>query len=124
MLSIAPGADVRTDDEIDAFVRQTMESTYHPCGSCRMGEDRLAAVDSDLRVRGLEGVRVVDSSVFPSEPNANLNAPTIMLAERAADMIRGRPLLPASNAPVGLAEGWESRQRPRAPRRPFAEQAA
>jgi choline dehydrogenase len=121
---IAPGADVRTDDEIDAFVRQTMESTYHPCGSCRMGEDAMSAVDSELRVRGVDGLRVVDSSVFPSEPNANLNAPTIMLAERAADMIRGRPLLPASNAPVGFAEGWEKRQRPRAPVRSFGEQAA
>jgi choline dehydrogenase len=114
---IAPGADLQSDDEIDAFVRQTMESTYHPCGTCRMGEDDMSAVDSELRVHGLGGLRVVDSSVFPSEPNANLNAPTIMLAERAADMIRGRPLLPASNAPVGLAEGSGSRQRPGAPER-------
>jgi choline dehydrogenase len=121
---IAPGADVQSDDEIDAFVRQTMESTYHPCGTCRMGEDAMAAVDSELRVRGLDGLRVVDSSVFPSEPNANLNAPTIMLAERAADMIRGRPLLAASNAPVGLAEGGGNRQRPRAPARSLAELAA
>ncbi|MBD9527620.1 choline dehydrogenase [Paracoccus sp. PAR01] len=108
---IAPGADVQTDDEIDAFVRQTMESTYHPCGSCRMGEDAMAVVDSELRVHGLEGLRVIDSSVFPSEPNANLNAPTIMLAERASDLILGKPPLPASNAPIGLAEGWETRQR-------------
>jgi choline dehydrogenase-like flavoprotein len=64
-----------------------------------MGEDGMAAVDSDLRVRGIEGLRVVDSSVLPSEPNANLNAPTIMLAERAADMIRGRPLLPPRARP-------------------------
>ncbi|QFR34183.1 choline dehydrogenase [Ancylobacter sp. TS-1] len=115
---IAPGADVRSDDEIDAFVRQTMESTYHPCGSCRMGEDAMAAVDSELRVRGIAGLRVVDSSVFPSEPNANLNAPTIMLAERAADLILGRPLLPASNAAIGLAPGWESSQRSGRPARP------
>jgi choline dehydrogenase len=121
---IAPGAEVQSDDEIDAFVRQTMESTYHPCGTCRMGEDAMAAVDSELRVRGLDGLRVVDSSVFPSEPNANLNAPTIMLAERAADMIRGRPLLAASNAPVGLAEGGGNRQRPRAPARSLADLAA
>ena len=123
-VEIAPGADVRSDDEIDAFVRQTMESTYHPCGTCRMGEDAMAAVDSELRVRGLDGLRVVDSSVFPSEPNANLNAPTIMLAERAADMIRGRPLLAASNAPVGLAEGGGIRQRPRAPARSLVDRAA
>lgn len=117
---VAPGPDVQSDDEIDDFVRRTMETTYHPCGSCRMGEDKMAVVDSELRVRGLSGLRVIDSSVFPSEPNANLNAPTIMLAERAADLLRGRPLLPASNAPVGLAEGWQSRQRPGLPLRPLS----
>jgi choline dehydrogenase len=89
-----------------------------------MGEDAMAAVDSELRVRGVDALRVVDASVFPTEPNANLNAPTIMLAERAADLIRNRPLLPASNAPVGLAEGWTSRQRPRPPLRPLVEHAA
>ncbi|WP_413872592.1 choline dehydrogenase [Albidovulum sp.] len=108
---MAPGKDVQKDDEIDAWVRETMESTYHPCGSCRMGEDAMAVVDSELKVRGLEGLRVIDSSVFPSEPNANLNAPTIMLAERAADMVRGRPLLPPSNAPVGVAPGVGLTQR-------------
>ena len=80
----------------------------------------MAVVDSELKVRGLSGLRVIDSSVFPTEPNANLNAPTIMLAERAADLLRGRPLLPASNAPVGLAEGWQSRQRPGLPLRPLS----
>lgn len=108
---IAPGADVQKDDEIDAWVRETLESTYHPCGTCRMGEDEMAVVDSQLKVHGLEGLRVIDSSVFPSEPNANLNAPTIMLAERGADMVRGRPLLPPSNAPVGKAPGLEQTQR-------------
>ena len=108
---MAPGKDVQTDDEIDAWVRETMESTYHPCGSCRMGEDAMAVVDSELKVRGLEGLRVIDSSVFPSEPNANLNAPTIMLAERAADMVRGRSLLPPSNAAVGVAPGVGVTQR-------------
>lgn len=108
---IAPGADVQKDDEIDAWVRETMESTYHPCGSCRMGEDEMAVVDSQLKVHGLEGLRVIDSSVFPSEPNANLNAPTIMLAERGADMVRGRPMLPPSNAPVGIAPGVGQTQR-------------
>ena len=112
---MAPGKDVRSDDEIDAWVRETMESTYHPCGSCRMGEDAMAVVDSELKVRGLEGLRVIDSSVFPSEPNANLNAPTIMLAERAADMVRGKPLLPPSNAPVGQAPGVGLTQRSGAP---------
>lgn len=114
---MAPGKDVQKDDEIDAWVRETMESTYHPCGSCRMGEDDMAVVDSTLRVRGLEGLRVIDSSVFPSEPNANLNAPTIMLAERAADMVRGKPLLPPSNAPVGRAPGVGTSQRSGTPLR-------
>ncbi|KQU76475.1 choline dehydrogenase [Aminobacter sp. DSM 101952] len=108
---IAPGKDVRRDDEIDAWVRETMESTYHPCGSCRMGEDAMAVVNSDLKVHGLEGLRVIDSSVFPAEPNANLNAPTIMLAERASDIVRGKPLLAASNAPVGIAPGVGVSQR-------------
>jgi choline dehydrogenase len=116
---IAPGKNVRKDDEIDAWVRETMESTYHPCGSCRMGEDAMAVVDSELKVRGIKGLRVIDSSVFPSEPNANLNAPTIMLAERAADIVRGRPLLPPSNAPVGVAPGTGHSQRSRAPIRPL-----
>lgn len=108
---MAPGTDVRKDDEIDAWVRETMESTYHPCGSCRMGEDAMAVVDSNLKVRGVEGLRVIDSSVFPSEPNANLNAPTIMLAERASDIVRGKPLLAASNAAVGVAPGVGVTQR-------------
>jgi len=114
---IAPGPEVRTDAEIDAFVRKNLESTYHPCGSCRMGEDDMAVVDSQLRVRGVQGLRVVDSSVFPSEPNGNLNAPTIMLAERAADLIRGRNMLPPSDAAIGLAENCDTQQRTRAPER-------
>ncbi|GGO84199.1 choline dehydrogenase [Marinobacterium nitratireducens] len=114
---IAPGPDVRTDDEIDAFVRDNLESTYHPCGTCRMGEDEMAVVDSELRVRGIAGLRVIDSSVFPSETNGNLNAPTIMLAERAADLVRGRRPLPPANVEVGLVDGWETQQRPRVPAR-------
>ena len=116
-VELAPGPNVVTDDEIDAFVRANMESTMHPCGSCRMGEDDMAVVDSELRVRGMQGLRVIDSSVFPTEPNGNLNAPTIMLAERAADLVKGGPLLAAANAPVGLAPEWERRQRSGEPRR-------
>jgi len=100
-------------------VRETMESTYHPCGSCRMGEDEMAVVDSELRVRGIGGLRVIDSSVFPAEPNANLNAPTIMLAERGSDMVRGKPLLAASNAEVGAAPGVGVTQRSGKPLRAF-----
>jgi choline dehydrogenase len=119
---LAPGPHVQTDEQIDAFVRANLESTMHPCGSCRMGEDDMAVVDSELRVRGMEGLRVIDSSVFPTEPNGNLNAPTIMLAERASDLLRAVPMLPASEADVGLAEGWETRQRTHTPtRKVFAE---
>ncbi|MNP33160.1 Oxygen-dependent choline dehydrogenase [compost metagenome] len=114
---IAPGPLVNTDEEIDAFVRDNLESTYHPCGSCRMGEDDMAVVDSELRVRGLQGLRVIDSSVFPTEPNGNLNAPTIMLAERAADLVRGRQMLPPANVVVGLAQNWETQQRTSLPAR-------
>ncbi|MEO4045703.1 choline dehydrogenase [Pseudomonas sp. CAU 1711] len=117
---IQPGAGVQSDAEIDRFVRQAVESAYHPCGTCRMGEDALAVVDSETRVRGLEGLRVVDSSLFPSIPNGNLNAPTIMLAERAADLILARTPLAPSAAPVLLAEHSGQRQRPHAPQRRFA----
>ncbi len=114
---LAPGPQVQTDAEIDAFVRANLESTMHPCGSCRMGEDDMAVVDSQLRVRGLQGLRVIDSSVFPSEPNGNLNAPTIMLAERAADLVRGRQPLAPSDVPVGLVGDWQEQQRSKAPLR-------
>ena len=116
-VELAPGPDVVTNDEIDAFVRANMESTMHPCGSCRMGEDELAVVDSELRVQGMQGLRVIDSSVFPTEPNGNLNAPTIMLAERAADLVKGIATVEAANVPVGLAPKWEHLQRPTKPLR-------
>lgn len=112
---LAPGPDVRTDDEIDAFVRENMESTMHPCGTCRMGEDEMAVVDSSLRVRGVGGLRVIDSSVFPTEPNGNLNAPTIMVAERAADIVRGGQMLAPDDAPVGFVPDWETKQRSQSP---------
>lgn len=76
-----------------------------------MGEDDMAVVDSETRVHGIEGLRVVDSSIFPTIPNGNLNSPTIMLAERAADLIRGKGMLEVSDAAVGLGDGWESKQR-------------
>jgi choline dehydrogenase len=110
---IQPGQDVVTDEQIDAFVRSSVESAYHPSGTCRMGaiDDVNAVIDPHMRVRGLQGLRVVDSSVFPTLPNGNLNAPTIMVAERAADIIR-QQVLPAANVNVYSDTNWQQAQRP------------
>jgi len=110
---IQPGADVQTDEQIDAFVREKVESAYHPSCSCKMGDenDPMAVVDPQTRVRGLEAFRVVDSSIMPSITTGNLNAPTIMLAEKAADHILGGPMLPRSSAPYYVAPNWEQSQR-------------
>lgn len=110
---LQPSVDIETDDQIDAWVKDNVESAYHPCGTCKMGSksDEMAVVDPECRVIGLEGLRVVDASVFPTVPNGNINAPTIMLAERASDMILGLPLLPASTASSWIDEKWQERQR-------------
>ena len=90
---IHPGPEVKTDLEIAKWVRATTTTDYHPCGTCRMGNDEAAVVDEQMRVRGLEDLRVVDASVMPNIVSGNLNAPTQMIAERAADFIRGRQQL-------------------------------
>ncbi|MBL6930445.1 MAG: choline dehydrogenase [Rhodospirillales bacterium] len=108
---LAPGADVQSDDEIDSFVRETVQSAYHPCGTCRMGVGADAVVDPQTKVHGVEGLRVVDSSIMPTITTGNLNAPTIMIAEKAADMILGRPALAKSEAPFFKADNYESSQR-------------
>ncbi|RUO73415.1 choline dehydrogenase [Idiomarina ramblicola] len=109
---IQPGKDIVTDEQIDAFVRDAVESAYHPCGTCRMGsvDDDMAVIDPQMRVRGLQGLRVIDSSVFPTIPNGNLNAPTIMVAERAADIIKQQQM-PVSDVDVYKDNQWQERQR-------------
>ena len=110
---IQPGEGVRTDEQIDQFIRERVETAYHPSCTCKMGaaSDSMAVVDPQTRVRGLEGLRVVDSSIMPSITNGNLNAPTIMIAEKAADHILGKPLLPQSTAPHYVAPNWQTSQR-------------
>ncbi|WP_341304420.1 choline dehydrogenase [Pseudomonas sp. TMP25] len=100
---ISPGQDVQTDAQLDDFIREHAETAYHPCGSCKMGEDALAVVDGQGRVHGVQGLRVVDASIMPQITTGNLNAPTIMMAEKIADKIRGRSPLPRSTAPFYVA---------------------
>ena len=102
---IAPGPNVQTDAELDAFVKQHAETAYHPCGSCRMGEGEMAVTDGQGRVHGIEGLRVVDASLFPVIPTGNLNAPTIMLAEKIADRIKGHEPLPRASVDYYVANG-------------------
>jgi choline dehydrogenase len=110
---LAPGPDVKSAAEIDAYARTKAESAYHPSCSCKMGAatDPMAVVDDQARVHGVEGLRVVDASIMPSIVSGNLNAPTIMMAERLSDSILGVPLLPRSDAPVHIAPNWETSQR-------------
>ena len=109
---LAPGPEVRSDADIDAFVRAKGESAYHPSCTCRMGADELAVVDGETRVHGLAGLRVVDASIMPSIVSGNLNAPTIMVAEKAADMIKGVAPLAPEYAPVYQPEEQNRSQSP------------
>ena len=94
-----PGPEVVTDDEIDAYLRDNVATAHHPVNTCRMGSDGDSVVDGELRVRGIDGLRVVDASVMPMIPGGNTNVPTLMIAEKAADMMRGRLPLPPQNVP-------------------------
>lgn len=108
---IQPGEQVQTDEQIDAFVRANVESAYHPSCSCKMGTDEMSVVDPQTRVHGISNLRIVDSSIFPTITNGNLNAPTIMVAERAADLIKSSIALPSSDAEVKMASDWKTVQR-------------
>ena len=110
---IKPGADIVTDAQIDAFIAEHVESALHPSCTCKMGSPRdpMAVVDPELRVIGVQGLRVVDSGVMPTITTGNLNAPTIMIGEKAADHILGKPMLAPSNAPFYVAPNWDIAQR-------------
>src|SRR5690606_8959774 len=92
---LAPGTAVQSDADQDEFIRNNLKITQHPAGTCRMGNDPLSVVDSNLKVRGIEGLRVVDASIMPTVPGANINAAVIMVAEKASDLIRAHVPLPA-----------------------------
>ncbi|MCO5060012.1 MAG: choline dehydrogenase [Rhizobiaceae bacterium] len=110
---ISPGTDVQSDDELDAFIAEHAESAYHPCGTCRIGraDDPMAVVDPECRVIGVDGLRVADSSIFPQVTNGNLNAPSIMVGEKAADMLLGRQPLPPSNQEPWINPRWRESDR-------------
>lgn len=108
---VSPAQNVQSDAEIDAWVRQHSESAYHPSCTNRMGVDENTVVDPQTRVHGLENLRIVDASIMPNIVSGNLNGPTIMLAEKAADIILGNAALPKSKAPVYQPANWETSQR-------------
>jgi choline dehydrogenase len=108
---IQPGEQVQTDEQIDEFVRANVESAYHPSCSCKMGTDDMAVVDPETKVHGVDNLRIVDSSIFPTITNGNLNAPTIMVAERAADLIKGDSCLSPSTVEVAMEKDWKTVQR-------------
>lgn len=108
---LSPGAQVQSDEELDAYLKDAVESAYHPSCTCKMGSDEMSVVDEQCRLRGMPGLRIVDSSIMPSIVSGNLNAPTIMIAEKAADIIKGAPPLPVSDAPVYRAENYMESQR-------------
>ena len=116
---LQPGPGAQSDAALDAVIRDEVESAYHPCGTARMGaaDDPHAVVDPQARVIGVEGLRVADSSIFPTIPNGNLNAPSIMVGEKVSDLVLGRDPLPRDNAGWWEAPDWETAQRTGAPLR-------
>ncbi|MEP2707079.1 MAG: choline dehydrogenase [Roseibium sp.] len=110
---IQPGDQIQSDDELNGFISEHVESAYHPSCSCKMGakDDPMAVVDSECKVIGVEGLRVADSSIFPQITNGNLNGPSIMVGEKASDHILGKTPLPASNQEPWIHPTWETSQR-------------
>jgi choline dehydrogenase len=110
---IQPGEAAQSDEALDDFIREHVESAYHPCGTCRMGraDDPQAVVDPECRVIGVDGLRVADSSIFPQITNGNLNAPSILVGEKASDHLLGRDPLPRENARPWISPRWREAQR-------------
>ena len=108
---LAPGNHVQSDNDLDAFARANAQTSHHPACTCRMGYDAMSVVDGETRVHGLEGLRVVDASIMPKMVSANLNGPTIMLAEKASDRIRGKPSLAPDHREFYRAEDYLRAQR-------------
>ena len=110
---IQPGNECQSNEDLDAFTRENVESAYHPCGTCKMGSanDPMAVVDPECRVIGVDGLRVADSSIFPRITNGNLNGPSIMTGEKAADHILGRGMLAPENSIPWINPAWKTSQR-------------
>ena len=110
---ISPGKEVQSDEQLNDFIRDNVESAYHPCGTCKMGDksDPMSVVDPETRVIGIDKLRVADSSIFPQITNGNLNAPSIMVGEKASDHILGKDLLPRSNEMPWIHPDWHTSQR-------------
>ena len=110
---ISPGKDVQSNEQLNDFIRDNVESAYHPCGTCKMGDksDPMSVVDPETRVIGVNKLRVADSSIFPQITNGNLNAPSIMVGEKASDHILGKDLLPRSNEMPWIHPDWHTSQR-------------
>ncbi len=110
---IQPGDDAQSDENLDDFIREHAESAYHPCGTCKMGArtDPMAVVDPETRVIGVENLRVADSSIFPRITNGNLNAPSILVGEKASDHILGKTPLPSDNREPWIHPDWQTAQR-------------
>lgn len=109
---ISPGEHVQTDEQLDKFIREHAETAFHPSCSCKMGSDDMAVVDNEGRVHGMKGLRVVDASIMPIIITGNLNATTIMIAEKISDKIRGRKPLARSTAKYYVANGAPVKGKP------------
>ncbi|MBO9498232.1 MAG: GMC family oxidoreductase N-terminal domain-containing protein [Novosphingobium sp.] len=111
-IEVAPGPEVQSDDEIDDYIRRTGYTVHHPVGTCRMGSDKAAVVDPQLRFNGIAGLRIADASVMPKVIGGNTNAPCVMIAERAADFILGKPPLPAAELPPESVARYKGQTKP------------